>query len=267
MKETINNILAISDNRLVKILLVILISLIAQLIVKTSLKSVLYVSLGSGALAGQKREREKRLKSIAGLITTATVLGIWFIAIIVIMSIFKIPLAPLLTSAGLIGAGLAFGMQSLIKDFISGIFIITENQYRVDDYIQLEKVSGKVEAITVRTTVLRDSDGSIHHIPNGTIGITTNLSMGPLVAREQIEIDTSMTIKQAKVAFEKIAAKIEADTTLSNLIKHGPSIDAINKISGKGLVLVLAFTTTAAKRQKATNCLWELISDAGIPLA
>lgn len=267
MKETINNILAISDNRIIKTLLVILLALLAQVVVKASLKSILRFPLGTDAFPNQKRDREKRIKTITSIITTSAVLGIWFVAIVIILGLFNVPLAPLLTSAGLIGAGIAFGMQSLIKDFISGIFIITENQYRVDDYIQLDKVGGKVEAITVRTTVLRDTDGSLHHVPNGSIGITTNLSMGPLTAREQLEIDTSLSLKQLEAKLGKIEAKIEADETINKLIKKGPFLDCINKVSGKSTTVTIAFVTTASKRQKASNALWELITSSDIPLA
>jgi len=266
MKETFDNILAISDNRIIKTLLVILVALVAQVIVKASLKGVLHVPLGGDMFPNQKRDREKRIKTITSIITTTAVLGIWFVAIVIIMGIFNVPLAPLLTSAGLIGAGIAFGMQSLIKDFISGIFIITENQYRVDDYIQLDKVGGKVEAITVRTTVLRDADGSLHHVPNGSIGITTNLSMGPLKAREQLELAPSMSMKQFEVKLQKIAAKIEADEELRKLIKAGPELDRIVEASSKATVVSIVFTTTAAKRQKAANAVWELVKEFDVPL-
>jgi len=267
MSDIINNILSISDNRLIKILLVILLALCAQMIVKNIVKGLLKIPLSNDVFPKHKRDREKRIRTLTGIATTATSLGIWFIAFILIMGILSIPIGPLLTSAGLIGAALAFGLQSLIKDFISGIFIIAENQYRVDDYIQLDKVSGKVEAITVRTTVLRDTDGSLHHVPNGMIGITTNASMGELHAREQFDIDPKTSQDQLIKVLQKIARDIADDPDASKYVKHGPEFVAITKITAKATTVIISFTTTAAKREHAASIVWEQLKESNLALA
>lgn len=264
MRETINNILSISDNRLIKILLVILMALIAQAIVKSIVRGMLKIPLGSNNLPKQKREREKRIKTLTSIATTTASLGVWFIAFILIMGILNIPIGPLLTSAGLIGAALAFGMQSLIKDFVSGIFIISENQYRVDDYVQLDKVSGKVEAITVRTTVIRDKDGSIHHVPNGTIGITTNMSMGPIKVYQQIDFDPSISIETIKTELEKIAQEIAKDETLSKIVNDGPQFAHVHSISSKATSVIITFTTSVSKRERALGIVLTQIKESNL---
>ncbi|MFO0882142.1 MAG: mechanosensitive ion channel [Candidatus Saccharimonadales bacterium] len=268
MHDLLQNILSISNNSFIKILLVVLLALVAQIIVKTFVRYILRIPLTrSDAAPSHKRDREKRVKTLTGVATAAAVLGIWFIAFILIMGILNIPIAPLLTSAGLIGAALAFGMQSLIRDFISGIFIIAENQYRVDDYIQLEKVSGRVEAITVRTTVLRSEDGTLHHVPNGSIGITTNLSMGAFSARETVELDSAETIKSFEKALVKIASDIEKDEELSSIIKDGPRLVSITKATAKSTTVLIEFKTTPAKREKAQKSIWQALKESGISLA
>ncbi len=113
-----------------------------------------------------------------GLIHAITRFAVYVVAAIMIISELGVNTAPLLASAGIFGIALGFGAQSLIKDLVSGIFIITENQYRVGDVIELGNVSGIVEAITIRTTVLRDQSGNQHHVPNGSIVRTTNKTMG-----------------------------------------------------------------------------------------
>lgn len=265
MHDLFQNILSISDSPLIKILLVILLALISQIIVKTLVRYLLRIPLTrSDAAPSHKRDREKRVKTLTGVATAAAILGIWFIAFILIMGILNIPIAPLLTSAGLIGAALAFGMQSLIRDFISGVFIIAENQYRVDDYIELEKVSGRVEAITVRTTVLRSEDGSIHHVPNGSIGITTNLSMGSFSAREVIELDASMTIDAFAKILQKIASTIEKDELSASVIKSGPELVGITKAGSKSTTVLIEFKTTPAKREKARSIIWKALKESAI---
>lgn len=267
MQQTLDNILAISDNRLIKILLVILLALLAQIILKAILKSVMRFPLNEDIFPKQKRDREKRIKTLNSIVGAIVSLSVWFVAIVMILGILNVPIAPLLTSAGLIGAALAFGMQSLIRDFISGIFIISENQYRVDDYIQLDKVSGKVIAITVRTTVLQDDDGSIHHVPNGSIVISTNQSMASLKLQEQLEIDASESIPSLNSKLEKIAAKIAKDPELASIIKNGPSLATVNKITAKSTTVTITFTTSAPKRQIATGAVLQAIKQSTIKLA
>ena len=267
MQEIIDNLLVITNNSFVKILLVILAALIAQAILKATIKSALKFPLKSDMFPSQKKDREKRIKTLNSIVSATVSVTIWFIAILTIMGLLNIPIAPLLTSAGLIGAALAFGTQSIIRDFISGIFIIVENQYRIDDYIELDKVSGRVEAITVRTTVLRDKDGSIHHVPNGQINITTNLSMGPIKAKEQLDLDNSISAKDFGNKLAKIAAHIEKDENMHKLVKEGPTLASIDKVTSKATTVSISFTTTAAKRDAAASTIWQLIKEANIPLA
>jgi small conductance mechanosensitive channel len=267
MQQIIDNLLIITDNSLIKILLILLTALIAQNILKASIKNALKISLKSDVFPSQKSDREKRIKTLNGIIAATASFTVWFIAILTIMSILHIPIAPLLTSAGLIGAALAFGTQSIIRDFISGLFIIVENQYRVDDYIQLDKVSGRVEAITIRTTVLRSPDGYVHHIPNGQIGITTNQSMGPIKAHEQLDLDSSMSIKDFGIKLTKIAQHIEKDPDMNKLVKEGPTLAGVVKVTSKVSTVSISFATTAAKREAATSTIWQLIKQADIPLA
>lgn len=267
MNNLIENLLSISDNAFVRILLVILLALVAQIIVKSLVKYLLAIPLSrSDSLPSHKRDREKRIRTLTGVATAAAVLGIWFIALLMILGILNVPIAPLLTSAGLIGAALAFGTQSLIRDFISGLFIIAENQYRVDDYIQLDKVSGKVEAITIRTTIVRADDGSLYHVPNGTIGVTANLSMGGLSARESLELAGDVSIEQFKKKLQKIAETIAANEEQSRIITSGPRFVGVTKISAKATTVTISFKTSPAKREKASSIVLESIRAAKIAL-
>lgn len=93
-----------------------------------------------------------------------------------ILSEIGLDIGPLIARAGVAGIALGFGAQGLIKNFLSGLFIVLENQYRVGDVACLDDTCGLVEEINLRTTVLRDLDGNVHHIPNGEISKTTNLS-------------------------------------------------------------------------------------------
>jgi small conductance mechanosensitive channel len=125
-----------------------------------------------------KNPREEKLRedTIIGIISGALAIVVWPITAILIVGQMGLDIAPLIAGAGVIGVALGFGAQSLVKDIISGLFLIIENQYKVGDVVALDDTTGLVERITLRVTVLRDLDGIVHHVPNGTIEQTSNYS-------------------------------------------------------------------------------------------
>lgn len=127
-----------------------------------------------------KSEREQKLRenTLHSTVNAAVRVFIWVIAALLLLSEFGIDIAPLLAGAGIAGVALGFGAQSMVRDFLSGFFILTENHYRVGDVVELNQtVSGVVERITLRQTALRDLDGMVHHISNGEITMATNMTM------------------------------------------------------------------------------------------
>ena len=124
----------------------------------------------------QAVEAKKRAQTLGKNLRHALLTVIAFIAVLMILGELGIQLGPLLATAGIGAVALGFGAQSLVKDVISGFFIILENQYRIGDAIDVAGVSGLVESVSLRKTVLRDLEGRVHTIPNGEIKVVTNLS-------------------------------------------------------------------------------------------
>lgn len=120
-----------------------------------------------------EKKRENTLIGIFGGVLRGL---IWLVAGLMILSAFDINIGPILAGAGVLGVALGFGAQYMIRDFLAGLFIILENQYRVGDVVCLDGTCGGVEAITLRKTVMRDLDGKVHHIPNGTFKVAANLT-------------------------------------------------------------------------------------------
>jgi small conductance mechanosensitive channel len=121
-------------------------------------------------------EREKRAKTLGSIIRQFVSVLIWSVTIMLVLSELGVDLKPILAGAGVAGLAIGFGAQTLVKDVITGFFILLENQFRVNDVISTSGVSGSVEAINLRTTVLRDVEGRVHVIPNGSITVVTNLT-------------------------------------------------------------------------------------------
>ena len=121
-------------------------------------------------------QREQRAVTLAGIFKGVSRIVIVLVAGLTILGILGINTAPLIAGAGVAGLAISFGAQNLIRDFISGFFILLENQYRVGDVIRAAGVSGQVEDMNLRITVLRDMEGVAHFIPNGEIKVVSNLA-------------------------------------------------------------------------------------------
>ena len=121
-------------------------------------------------------EEKKREDTLINISQKFFSVLLWVMAFAAILTEFGIPIAPLITGAGILGVAVGFGSQSLVKDFITGLLIVAENQYRIGDYICIDTHCGTVEDITLRLTKLRNIDGTIHYIPNSEIKIASNKS-------------------------------------------------------------------------------------------
>ncbi len=132
------------------------------------------VNFGSGLDA---LERAKRARTLGSVLTNVTTVVVISIGALMILEQFRVDISPALTGAGIVGVALGFGAQNLVKDLIGGFFLILENQVRVGDVVAINGTGGLVEAINLRTTILRDEEGTVHIFPNGSISTLSNRSM------------------------------------------------------------------------------------------
>ena len=124
---------------------------------------------GPGALDMDRAEAARapaRAEAIEGVLKNLVTVAIWVIAALLILSEFRVNLAPLIAGAGIVGIALGFGAQSIVADFLSGTFMLLEDQYGIGDVIEVNDVTGEVENISLRTTKIRDIKGTVWHIPN-----------------------------------------------------------------------------------------------------
>jgi small-conductance mechanosensitive channel len=194
-----------------------------------------------------KKDIEKRQKTLSGLFVSMWRIIIVITAIYVGLNV-AIPditsrLAPLFASAGIIGIALGFGAQSLIKDFLSGIFIISENQYRVGDVIDLEGFSGTVERIGTRSTVLRDVDGNVHYFPNGMIQHVINKTMGYSMARFTMLLHPETDIDDVAELIDMVGKATAEDEKWKNKILSPPAFVSVGEITGSSVEVIVAGKT------------------------
>lgn len=127
-----------------------------------------------GGVRGDERAQRMKTLWLVGRMFLLMLLGAALV--LLLLDVWGVPIGPFLAFGSVVGVAVGFGAQDLVRDIIAGLFIIAEDQYGIDDVVEISGVSGKVEAIRLRTTVLRDLDGNVHHVPNGQITVASNLT-------------------------------------------------------------------------------------------
>jgi small conductance mechanosensitive channel len=162
----------------VKIFLIIVIGIIVYFVVKFFGRMWLRKIVKLRYKGKDREEIEKRTKTLYRTLTATLKVIIIFLIILLILDALKINLTPFIAGAGVIGLAISFGSQSLVKDFVSGLFILIEDQFRKGDSVKIGNFEGIVEDFTLRKTVLRDKEDNLHYIPNSQITVITNLTKG-----------------------------------------------------------------------------------------
>lgn len=188
---------------------------------------------------GDHEAESKREETIIQIISGALNIIVWPLAVILAVAQIGIDIAPLIAGASIVGVALGFGAQSLVKDIISGLFIILENQYRVGDVVDLDGTSGKVERITLRVTVLRDLDGIVHHVPNGTIDRTSNYSKDFSGINLNIGIGYTSDIDKAITIIDKVGSKLAQEDGWKDKILEAPSFMRVDNLGDSSVDLKL----------------------------
>lgn len=159
----------------INILIVISGTFILNKVFKRIIRRSVRIAVTSNSQVSQDAEK-KREETLMRIFNGIVKILLVTIATLMILSEIGIKIAPILAGAGIAGIAVGFGGQYLIRDIITGLFIIIENQFRVGDVVSIKGVGGTVEDITLRMTTLRDLDGTVHHIPNGEITVVSNMS-------------------------------------------------------------------------------------------
>ncbi len=181
---------------------------------------------------GADNERyEQRISTVSALLRNLTSIVVGVILVLTLMAVFEIPLGPLLASAGVGGIALAFGAQSLVKDFLSGIFMIMEDQYGVGDLIDTGEVRGTVEDVGLRVTKVRDATGTVWYVRNGEILKLGNQSQGWSTAIIDVPVAYDEDAGKVIAILEEVAAAIDADPAYADVLLEKPAVAGVNAVT------------------------------------
>ena len=187
------------------------------------------------------RERGQRLVTLTRVMLMLVRFVVWSIVILTVMAIWGIPMAPFVAAAAAIGVAVGFGAQNLVRDVIAGFFILVENQFGIGDVVAIGGVTGTVEAITLRTTVLRDLNGNEYHVPNGHIVVTTNMTQGFARVVADFGVSYSTDIDRAMDVILDESTALSEDPDWSSAFLGAPEMLGVNNLSDSAVeIRVLA---------------------------
>ena len=181
-----------------------------------------------------EKKREDTLNSV--FLTTLKIVVITLVSLMVLKEL-GLDIGPLLAGAGIVGLALGFGGQYLIRDVISGLFIILENQYRVGDIVNLDGTGGLVENITLRMTTLRDLDGTVHHIQHGGIAKVSNLSKGFHRMNMNIGVSYSCKLNHVIEVINRVGKALAEDPAWKDIIISAPKFERVDAFSASSIDL------------------------------
>jgi small conductance mechanosensitive channel len=196
----------------------------------------------------QATEAKKRAHTLGKTLRHALLIVIYFSAILMILGELGIQLGPLLATAGIGALAIGFGSQSLVKDVISGFFIILENQYRIGDVIEVSGVSGLVESLSLRSTVLRDLKGRVHTIPNGEIKVVSNLSKEWSRSVLDIGISPNENIDNVVALLSQIGKELESEEPFKSAILESPQVLGVEKFDESKIIIRMLVKTIPLKQ-------------------
>ena len=176
--------------------------------------------------------RAQQLRTLSSVIYSVGVFVIVFMALMQVLQTLGINIAPLLASAGVAGLAIGFGAQTLVKDVINGFFILIENQFDIGDTVKLSGVQGTVEAITMRRTILRDGDGSVHNVPNSQITVVSNLTRDWTQVALRVVASYAEDSDRIIGLLEEIGREVKEDPRFAKSLISEPLVPGIDRVSG-----------------------------------
>lgn len=234
----------------IHVVLILLIAVIGRALLLVSVRRVV-----SGVVSGVKSEAKavaedaesplvkarvvQRTKTIGSVLSNFITWGIALITLTMLLNELGVQVGALIAGAGILGAAVGFGAQSLVRDLISGLFIVFEDQYGVGDVVDLGEVKGAIEAVGLRVTQVRDVEGTLWYVRNGEIARVGNKSQGFSRVIVDLSFDTSVDIEKAKKAMLAAAGSVTKSKDVGALLIGSAEVWGIQAISGDSLVIRL----------------------------
>ena len=244
-----------------RLLLIVIVTLVVQKITSKAIWKTLRLATARRK-EEEKEEFEQRITTITSVLNATVGVIIWSISGFTILSELGINIAPILTGAGIAGLAIGFGAQNFVRDLISGIFILLENQYSEGDVVKIADTSGLVEKVTLRNTVLRDLDGIVHHIPNGEITVASNYTQEYSKVNLNVEVSYESNLDHVIKVINEVGNKLTKDKKFGPMIKEAPSALRVDKLGESGVQIKIVGVTKPIKQWDVMGELRKRVKEA-----
>lgn len=185
----------------------------------------------------------QRVQTVVGLIRQLGTVLLGLITGVIVLDLIGVDIRPILAGAGVVGLAVGFGAQSLVKDFFTGLCLILENQVTIGDFVKVKGLSGTVETLNFRIMVLRDLEGTVHVIPNGTIDTVSNFTHGWSAMVLDLPVPPEQDYESTAKLFRDIGKELQEDEAWRDLISEELEILGLQDLSERGMVIRIRIKT------------------------
>lgn len=219
----------------VRILVVFVLALVFLTVVRRVITPLVRVAVREQMAGDPEVEIVKRVDTLAHVIYRTMVIAVTVVAVVTVLPEFGLNAAPLVASLGLFGLAVGFGAQNLIKDMINGLFILMENQYGRGDVVTVAGISGLVEDLNLRRTVLRDLDGTVHFIPHSQVDKASNLTKGYSRVNLNVNVAYDSDLDRVFDVIDRVGQELAADPEFARLVLSPPKALRVDKLGESGI--------------------------------
>jgi small conductance mechanosensitive channel len=249
----------------VRILIILIGAILARKLLDVLARRIRHILVDGGTVTDQ----EKRTATLINLVRRVIRLFVLLTAVSMIMKELGMTIGPLLASAGIVGLAIGFGAQNLVRDVVSGFFILLENQYREGDVIRAAGVEGTVQTFRLRSTVLRDFQGLVHYVPNGEIRVVTNLTQDWSRAVIDVEVGYREDVDRICQLLQNLGDKLMNEPEFKGNI-FGCEVLGVERLVDSAVVLRVALRVEPTQRDRVSrefrHRLLKAFAEAGIEI-
>lgn len=254
-----------------KLLLVVIVAAVLSRVLGRLARRTVETMAGITPMRRASARADQRARTLAAVTGSVVRIVVWTTAGLTVLGMLGISLGPLIAGASIVGVALGFGAQALVRDFLSGFFILVEDQYGVGDTVNVVGTKGQIEDVSLRVTRLRADDGSVWFVPNGEIRKVSNATMGWQRALVDIVLHLDADFQHALELMTEECEAIANDPAWSADIVERPEVLGVNDMSADGLTIRVVGRTAPQRQDAFARALRARIASRlvaeGIPLA
>ena len=232
----------------IRVIVIIVVAIIIFFICRLLIPSIMKKTVTHRMEGEDETEIQKRTDTLSSILVKIAGIVILVVAVITILPEFGVNIATLIAGIGVGGLAIAFAAQSLVRDYITGFFIILEDQYRVGDVVSIAGVAGGVEEIALRRTILRDLDGNVHSIPNGQVDLSTNMTKQFSRVNLDISVGYGEKLEIVMEEINTICNEIAEDPKWKPDLITAPAVVRVNKLGDSGIDIKIMGDTKPSRQ-------------------